>query len=29
VVLLQNYQAPGIFRINELFCYRKYHIIGP
>jgi hypothetical protein len=28
-VFLQNYQAPGIFRINELFFYRKFGGIGP
>jgi hypothetical protein len=27
-VFLQNYQAPGIFRINELFFYRKFSGIG-
>jgi hypothetical protein len=28
-VFLQNYQAPGIFGINELFFYRKFGGIGP
>jgi hypothetical protein len=28
-VFLQNYEAPGIFGINELFFYRKSGGIGP